>query len=54
MNEVIIEENDVSKALLEYIANNYIENMVVGASTRNALSRYIRKGVPSFEINILY
>ncbi|XP_031383331.1 U-box domain-containing protein 52-like [Punica granatum] len=42
LNEVVIDETDVSKALLEYIANNYITNMVVGASTRNALTRKMK------------
>lgn len=39
VNEVVVQENDVSKALLEYVANNYITHMVIGASTRNALSK---------------
>ncbi|CAL5358681.1 unnamed protein product [Camellia sinensis] len=37
--EVVIEDSDVSKALLSYINNNFIANVVLGASTRNALAR---------------
>lgn len=40
MKEVLIEEADVSKAMLEYISRNYINSMVVGASTRNAITRF--------------
>lgn len=40
LREVILDENDVAKALLDYINTNYINNIVVGASTRNALTRF--------------
>lgn len=40
MKEVILDEHDVARALLDYINNNYINNIVVGASTRNALTRF--------------
>ncbi|OVA08400.1 Protein kinase domain [Macleaya cordata] len=40
--EVILEDSDVSKALLDYISTNCINNIVVGASTRNALTRKFR------------
>lgn len=40
MKEVILDDHDVAKALLEYINNHYINNIVVGASTRNALTRF--------------
>ncbi|PRQ27995.1 putative protein kinase RLK-Pelle-RLCK-IXb family [Rosa chinensis] len=42
MKEVILDEHDVARALLDYINNNYINNIVVGASTRNALTRRLK------------
>lgn len=39
MKEVVIDDNDISKAILEYIGRNLLSNIVVGASTRNALAR---------------
>ncbi|KAK9946245.1 hypothetical protein M0R45_011719 [Rubus argutus] len=48
LREVILDENDVAKALLDYINTNYINNIVVGASTRNALTRRLKSiDVPS-------
>ncbi|XVE70882.1 hypothetical protein DITRI_Ditri10aG0105900 [Diplodiscus trichospermus] len=41
MKEVILEDADVSKALLEYISKNLINNIVLGAATRNGLSSYL-------------
>ncbi|RWW81336.1 hypothetical protein BHE74_00010288 [Ensete ventricosum] len=40
MTEVVLEDNDVSKAIIDYINANYIQNIVVGASSRNALTKY--------------
>ena len=40
LKEVVLDEQDVAKALLDYISTNYINNIVVGASTRNALTRF--------------
>lgn len=39
LKEVVLEDNDIPKAILDYIHKNCIESIVVGASTRNALSR---------------
>lgn len=39
MKEVCLEDNDVSRAILDYINKNYINSIVVGASTRNAITR---------------
>ncbi|KAG6624431.1 U-box domain-containing protein 35-like isoform X1 [Carya illinoinensis] len=39
LREVVLEDNDVPKALLDYIYKNCIQSIIVGASTRNALSR---------------
>ncbi|KAL6984551.1 hypothetical protein U1Q18_017927 [Sarracenia purpurea var. burkii] len=37
--EVVLEDSDVSKALLNYISSNFINNIVLGASTRSALAK---------------
>jgi len=39
MKEVVLEDVDVSKAIIDYIAANNIQSIVVGASTRNAIMR---------------
>ncbi|KAF3447287.1 hypothetical protein FNV43_RR12469 [Rhamnella rubrinervis] len=39
LKEVLLEDADVAKAILEYINKNYINSIVVGASTRNAFAR---------------
>lgn len=39
LKEVVIEDNDVSKALLEYVGKNYITNVVIASSQRNPLSK---------------
>lgn len=39
--EVVIVNNDVSKALLDYINDNIITNIVFGASTRSALQKLV-------------
>ncbi|XP_021824031.1 U-box domain-containing protein 52 isoform X4 [Prunus avium] len=44
VKEVILDDHDVAKALLEYINNHYINSIVVGASTRNALTRKFKIG----------
>ncbi|KAI3866208.1 hypothetical protein MKX03_005170 [Papaver bracteatum] len=43
--EVVIEDNDVCKAIIDYISVNCINNIVVGASTRSALARKFRNNV---------
>ncbi|KAM1388329.1 hypothetical protein ACFX2I_016473 [Malus domestica] len=49
VKEVILDDSDVAKALLEYVNCNYLNIIVVGASTRNALTRKFKSGndVPS-------
>ncbi|KAJ4964120.1 hypothetical protein NE237_024059 [Protea cynaroides] len=56
-NDVIIEDMDVAKAIIEYVSHSAIENLVIGASTRNAFLRRfkstdipasISKGAPDF------
>ncbi|KAI3409683.1 Protein kinase domain-containing protein, partial [Psidium guajava] len=42
MKEVVVEENDVAKGLLEYIANNCITSVVMGAASRNTLARKLK------------
>ncbi|KAI4379643.1 hypothetical protein MLD38_005915 [Melastoma candidum] len=42
MKEVVLEEREVVKGLLDYIANNYVANVVLGASSRNAQSRKLK------------
>ncbi|XP_048134206.1 U-box domain-containing protein 35-like isoform X3 [Rhodamnia argentea] len=39
IKEMVVEENDVAKGLLEYIANNCITSIVMGAASRNTLAR---------------
>lgn len=39
VKEVILDDTDVSKALIEYTRNNQITKMVVGSSNRNAITR---------------
>jgi K+-sensing histidine kinase KdpD len=39
LKEVLLDDNDAPKALLDYIQKNCISSIVVGASTRNALAR---------------
>lgn len=39
VKEVIVEDSDVSKALVEYINKHRISNIVLGASTRSAIAR---------------
>lgn len=41
MKEVVLEDVDISKALADYITTHHIHNIVVGASNRNALTRYL-------------
>ncbi|XP_068345633.1 U-box domain-containing protein 35-like isoform X2 [Pyrus communis] len=49
VKEVILDDSDVAKALLEYVNCNYLNTIVVGASARNALTRKLKSGndVPS-------
>ncbi|XP_068642594.1 U-box domain-containing protein 35-like [Aristolochia californica] len=55
--DVVLEDTDISKALIDYISHNAIDNLVVGASARNAFVRRFKaadvptsvsKGAPDF------
>ncbi|XP_044471478.1 U-box domain-containing protein 35 [Mangifera indica] len=39
LKEVVLEDHDVPKAILDFVSKNVLNNIVVGASTRNALAR---------------
>ncbi|XP_027182390.1 U-box domain-containing protein 35 [Coffea eugenioides] len=39
VKEVLLEGVDVSKAILDYISDNHIKNIVLGASSRNPIAR---------------
>ncbi|KAG1367574.1 U-box domain-containing protein 52 [Cocos nucifera] len=39
MKEVILEDVDVSKAIIDYITANHVNNIVVGSSNRNAITK---------------
>ncbi|KAK1258545.1 U-box domain-containing protein 52 [Acorus gramineus] len=42
LKEVVLDDSDVTKAIVDYVNANSIHNIVVGASTRNALTRKLR------------
>ncbi|GAB2215750.1 hypothetical protein Droror1_Dr00020148 [Drosera rotundifolia] len=55
--EIILEDSDISKAIIEYVTKNLFETLVLGASSRNGLLRRfkgpdvptnISKGAPGF------
>lgn len=39
VNEVLIEDLDIPKGLCDYARTNFVENLVVGAPSRNAFAR---------------
>ena len=41
MKEVVIDDSDVAKAIVDYVNKNCITNLVAGASQRNALTRLV-------------
>ncbi|KAL2896927.1 U-box domain-containing protein 52 [Bienertia sinuspersici] len=48
VKEVVLEDSDVAKAILDYVNSNFITNIVIGASSRNALVKTFKKpDVPS-------
>ncbi|KAG0493067.1 hypothetical protein HPP92_006465 [Vanilla planifolia] len=48
LREVVLEETDISKAIVDYVTINNIHNVVLGASSRNALTRKFKNpDVPS-------
>ncbi|XP_073047691.1 U-box domain-containing protein 52-like [Primulina eburnea] len=57
VNEVAVEDIDVSRALIDYVNNNLIENLVVGSTVKNGFMRRFKivdipgnvsKGAPEF------
>lgn len=40
LKELILDDNDISKAIIEYATSNAITDIVVGASTKNTFIRY--------------
>ncbi|XP_038896597.1 U-box domain-containing protein 52-like [Benincasa hispida] len=54
--DIVLEDTDVAKAIIEYVANTAIENIVVGASAKSGFLRFkatdipgsIVKGAPDF------
>ncbi|KAK8581911.1 hypothetical protein V6N13_144905 [Hibiscus sabdariffa] len=47
VKEVILEDADVCKALLDYVSRNLINSLVMGASTRSSLSRKSKHEIPA-------
>ncbi|CAM8895185.1 unnamed protein product [Rhodiola kirilowii] len=47
LKEVVVDDTDVSKGLLNYAKTNFINNIVVGASRGNALTRWMKQDVSS-------
>lgn len=39
--DVVLEDTDVAKAIIEYAANTAIENIVVGASAKSGFLRHV-------------
>ncbi|KAI4376372.1 hypothetical protein MLD38_014141 [Melastoma candidum] len=54
--DITIEDNDVARALIEYVKHNVIENLIIGAGTKSSFLRFkgtdipgtLTKGVPDF------
>ncbi|KAL1547912.1 non-specific serine/threonine protein kinase [Salvia divinorum] len=46
VNEVILDDSDVAKALCEYIKNNSIETLVIGSSPKNGFVRFKTVDIP--------
>ncbi|XP_022756371.1 U-box domain-containing protein 51-like [Durio zibethinus] len=47
MKEVILEDTDICKALLDYVSKNLINSLVLGAATRNGFSRKSKNDIPT-------
>ncbi|GMI81380.1 hypothetical protein like AT5G12000 [Hibiscus trionum] len=47
VKEVIVEDVDICKALLDFVSKNLINNLVMGAATRNSLSRKSKHDIPA-------
>ncbi|CAI9099035.1 OLC1v1035796C2 [Oldenlandia corymbosa var. corymbosa] len=56
VNEILLEDMDIARALCDYLRLNLVENMVVGAPTKNGFVRFkgpdvassVSKGAPDF------
>ncbi|PIN07101.1 Serine/threonine protein kinase [Handroanthus impetiginosus] len=56
VTEVVLEDTDIARAICDYVKNNLIENLVVGATAKNGFVRFktldipgsISKGAPEF------
>ncbi|KZV26810.1 U-box domain-containing protein 35-like [Dorcoceras hygrometricum] len=57
VNEVVVDDTDVSRGLIEYVKNNLIEELVVGSTVKNGFMRRFKivdipgnvsKGAPEF------
>ncbi|KAK9097594.1 hypothetical protein Sjap_023091 [Stephania japonica] len=55
--DVVLEDNDIAKAIIEYVSHTAIENLIIGAPSRNAFIRRFKspdigntvsKGAPDF------
>ncbi|XVF89056.1 hypothetical protein PTKIN_Ptkin19aG0100300 [Pterospermum kingtungense] len=47
MKEVVLEEADICKALLDYISKNLINSIVLGAATRSSITRKSKNDIPT-------
>ncbi|XWS26438.1 hypothetical protein CRYUN_Cryun26dG0032500 [Craigia yunnanensis] len=47
MKEVILEDTDSFKALLDYVSKNLINSIVLGAATRSGISRKFKNDIPT-------
>lgn len=50
MSEVILEDSDVAKAILDYVNNNLINNLVLGSSSKNTFARSLMFGKPHDQV----
>lgn len=39
VRDIVLEDSDIAKALVDFVANNGITNLVVGTSSRNAITK---------------
>ncbi|CAA6664619.1 unnamed protein product [Spirodela intermedia] len=45
--EVILEDTDVAKAIVGFLTEHYVDKLVMGSSSRNALMRTLKSDVPT-------
>ena len=53
VSEVVLEEADVSKAILGYITANKIQSIALGGASRNAFTKYVLKSIREFFVHII-